>query len=248
MSVAAVPRQKLYEGKAKIIYSTDDPGVLVTYFKDDATAFNAQKRGQITDKGKINCAISTYLFQRLEAAGVGTHWLATPGDRQMVVKALTIIPLEVVVRNRAAGSLCRQTGLPLGQILAPPLVEFYYKNDDLGDPLLTLDRLGVLGLASPSQVACLEDKARQINQILTAFFADCAITLVDFKLEFGLDAQQEILLGDEISPDTCRLWDQTNQNEQQRVMDKDRFRQDLGQVEQAYQRVLERVAAQSRKN
>ncbi|MFM7529825.1 MAG: phosphoribosylaminoimidazolesuccinocarboxamide synthase [Nodosilinea sp.] len=248
MSVVAIPRQKLYEGKAKIIYSTDDPGVLITYFKDDATAFNAQKRGQIADKGKINCAISTYLFQHLEAAGVATHWLATPSDRQMVVKALTIIPLEVVVRNRAAGSLCRQTGLPQGQVLDPPLVEFYYKNDDLGDPLLTLDRLQAMGLASPSQVAYLDEKARQINQILTVFFADCAITLVDFKLEFGLDAQQQILLGDEISPDTCRLWDQDNQDECQRVMDKDRFRQDLGQVEQAYQRVLERVAAQSSKN
>jgi phosphoribosylaminoimidazole-succinocarboxamide synthase len=166
----------------------------------------------------------------------------------MVVKALTIIPLEVVVRNRAAGSLCRQTGLPLGQVLDSPLVEFYYKNDALGDPLLTLDRLRLLGLATPEQVTSLDQKARQINQILTAFFADCAITLVDFKLEFGLDAHQNILLGDEISPDTCRLWDQTNQDEQQRVMDKDRFRQDLGQVEQAYQRVLERVAAQSIQN
>jgi phosphoribosylaminoimidazole-succinocarboxamide synthase len=248
MSVAATPREKLYEGKAKIVYSTDDPGVLVTYFKDDATAFNAQKRGQIVDKGKINCAISTYLFQRLEAAGVATHWLSTPNDNQMVVKALTIIPLEVVVRNRAAGSLCRQTGLPLGQVLDSPLVEFYYKNDALGDPLLTLDRLWLLGLATPEQVTSLDQKARQINQILTAFFADCAITLVDFKLEFGLDVHQNILLGDEISPDTCRLWDQTNQDEQQRVMDKDRFRQDLGQVEQAYQRVLERVAAQSIQN
>lgn len=248
MSVVAIPRQKLYEGKAKIIYSTDDPGVLITYFKDDATAFNAQKRGQIADKGKINCAISTYLFQHLEAAGVATHWLATPSDRQMVVKALTIIPVEVVVRNRAAGSLCRQTGLPQGQVLDPPLVEFYYKNDDLGDPLLTLDRLQAMGLASPSQVAYLDEKARQINQILTVFFADCAITLVDFKLEFGLDSQQTLLLGDEISPDTCRLWDQGNQDECQRVMDKDRFRQDLGQVEQAYQRVLERVAAHSSKN
>ena len=248
MSVVAIPRQKLYEGKAKIIYSTDDPGVLITYFKDDATAFNAQKRGQIADKGKINCAISTYLFQHLEAAGVATHWLATPSDRQMVVKALTIIPVEVVVRNRAAGSLCRQTGLPQGQVLDPPLVEFYYKNDDLGDPLLTLDRLQAMGLASPSQVAYLDEKARQINQILTVFFADCAITLVDFKVEFGLDSQQTLLLGDEISPDTCRLWDQGNQDECQRVMDKDRFRQDLGQVEQAYQRVLERVAAHSSKN
>lgn len=237
--------EKLYEGKAKIIYTTDDPGVLLTYFKDDATAFNAQKRGQILDKGKINCAISTDLFQRLEAAGIATHWLETPSDREMRVKALEIIPLEVVVRNLAAGSLCRQTGLPLGQRLDPPLVEFYYKNDDLGDPLLTRDRLRVMNLATEEQVETLRRQALDINQILTEFFNSCAITLVDFKLEFGLDREQRILLGDEISPDTCRLWDQTTEDEAQRVMDKDRFRQDLGQIEQAYQRVLERVLAQS---
>jgi phosphoribosylaminoimidazole-succinocarboxamide synthase len=237
--------EKLYEGKAKIIYTTDDSAVLLTYFKDDATAFNAQKRGQIADKGKINCAISTYLFQQLEAAGVPTHWLETTSDREMRVKALTIIPLEVVVRNIAAGSLCRQTGLPLGQVLNPPLVEFYYKNDDLGDPLLTPDRMRLMTLATEEQIETLRRQAEHINQILTAFFASCAITLVDFKLEFGLDADQRILLGDEISPDTCRLWDQSTQDETQRVMDKDRFRQDLGQVEQAYQRVLERVMAQA---
>ena len=237
--------EKLYEGKAKIIYTTDDPAVLLTYFKDDATAFNAQKRGQITDKGKINCAISTYLFQQLAAAGVPTHWLETTSEREMRVKALTIIPLEVVVRNVAAGSLCRQTGLPLGQPLTPPLVEFYYKNDDLGDPLLTPDRMRVMNLATEEQIDTLRRQAEHINQILTAFFASCAITLVDFKLEFGLDAQQRILLGDEISPDTCRLWDQATEDETQRVMDKDRFRQDLGQIEQAYQRVLERVMAQA---
>jgi phosphoribosylaminoimidazole-succinocarboxamide synthase len=237
--------EKLYEGKAKIIYTTDDPAVLLTYFKDDATAFNAQKRGQIADKGKINCAISTYLFQQLGAAGVPTHWLETISDREMRVKALTIIPLEVVVRNIAAGSLCRQTGLPLGQELSPPLVEFYYKNDDLGDPLLTPDRMRVMNLATEEQIETLRRQAEHINQILTAFFASCAITLVDFKLEFGLDAEQRILLGDEISPDTCRLWDQSTQDETQRVMDKDRFRQDLGQVEQAYQRVLERVMVQA---
>ncbi len=237
--------EKLYEGKAKIIYTTDDPAVLLTYFKDDATAFNAQKRGQIADKGKINCAISTYLFQRLESAGIATHWLETVSDREMRVKALSIIPLEVVVRNVAAGSLCRQTGLPLGQVLLPPLVEFYYKNDDMGDPLLTPDRMRVMNVATDEQIATLRRQAEQINHILTKFFASCAITLVDFKLEFGLDHQQTIVLGDEISPDTCRLWDQATEDETQRVMDKDRFRQDLGQVEQAYQRVLERVMAQS---
>lgn len=240
--------EKLYEGKAKIIYTTDDPGVLLTYFKDDATAFNAQKRGQILDKGKINCAISTYLFQRLEAAGIATHWLETTSDREMRVKALTIIPIEVVVRNLAAGSLCRQTGLPLGQTLEPPLVEFYYKNDDLGDPLLTPDRLRVMNLATEEQVETLRRQALDIDRILTEFFNSCGITLVDFKLEFGIDNNEQILLGDEISPDTCRLWDQATDDETQRVMDKDRFRQDLGQIEQAYQRVMERVMAQSTKS
>ncbi len=240
--------EKLYEGKAKIIYATDDPAVLLTYFKDDATAFNAQKKGQIVGKGQINCAISTYLFQRLEAAGIETHWLETTGDRTMRVKALQIISLEVVVRNLAAGSLCKQTGLPLGQRLEPSLVEFYYKNDDLGDPLLTGDRIRAMAIATEEQIDTLRRLALNINQVLTKFFMGCAITLVDFKLEFGLDAQQQILLGDEISPDTCRLWDQSTDDETQRVLDKDRFRQDLGQVEAAYQRVLEKVAAQSTKN
>lgn len=241
------PGEKLYEGKAKIIYATDDPAVLLTYFKDDATAFNAQKRGQIVDKGKMNCAISTQLFKHLEAAGIPTHWLETTSDREMRVKALTIIPLEVVVRNLAAGSLCRQTGLPQGQPLTPPLVEFYYKNDDLGDPLLTRDRMRAMAIATEEQIDTLRRQALSINQILIDFFSECGITLVDFKLEFGLDPDQQILLGDEISPDTCRLWDQTATDDSQRVMDKDRFRQDLGQVEQAYQRVLERVLVQSAK-
>ncbi|WP_035985758.1 phosphoribosylaminoimidazolesuccinocarboxamide synthase [Leptolyngbya sp. KIOST-1] len=240
--------EKRYEGKAKIIYATDDPAVLVTYFKDDATAFNAQKRGQIVDKGPINCAISTYLFKQLEAAGIATHWLETTGNRTMRVKALTIIPLEVVVRNLAAGSLCKQTNLPLGQRLEPTLVEFYYKDDALGDPLLTGDRIRAMGIASEEQIATLRRLALSINQVLTDFFQGCAITLVDFKLEFGLDGQGQILLGDEISPDTCRLWDQSTDDAAQRVLDKDRFRQDLGQVEAAYQRVLEKVAAQSTRN
>lgn len=236
-------RPKLYEGKAKIIYATDDPNVLLSYFKDDATAFNAQKRGQIGDKGRINCAISTHLFQMLEAKGVPTHWMDTPSDRTMHVRAVQIVPLEVVVRNLAAGSLCKQTGLPLGYALEPPLVEFYYKNDALGDPLLTDDRLRVMNLATPEQVAELRRLALEINHHLTEFFRECGITLVDFKLEFGVDSQGRMLLADEISPDTCRLWDQNTQDAAQRVLDKDRFRQDLGQIEEAYQKVLERVLA-----
>ncbi|MEO0540592.1 MAG: phosphoribosylaminoimidazolesuccinocarboxamide synthase [Cyanobacteria bacterium P01_A01_bin.105] len=236
---------KLYEGKAKILYATDDPQVLLTYFKDDATAFNAQKKGTIVNKGQINCAFSTHLFRLLAANGVPTHWLDTPCDREMRVKTVTIVPLEVVVRNLAAGSLCRQTGLDLGTPLSPPLVEFYYKNDDLGDPLLTLDRIQAMDLASEETVTQLQHMARQINQQLTQFFGECGITLVDFKLEFGTDAAGTLILADEISPDTCRLWNQAESDPQKRVMDKDRFRQDLGQVEAAYQQVLDRILAHS---
>jgi phosphoribosylaminoimidazole-succinocarboxamide synthase len=234
----------LYEGKAKILYTTNEPNVLLTYFKDDATAFNAQKRGSIAGKGEMNCAISSHLFQLLEAQGIATHWLGRPAPNEMQVRAVKILPLEVVVRNIAAGSLCQQTGIPLGTVLKEPLVEFYYKNDSLGDPLLTLDRLFLLELATPEQVEQLRSKALQINRVLSDFFQKCGITLVDFKLEFGLDANQTLLLADEISPDTCRLWNQAVSDPSQRVLDKDRFRHDLGDVEAAYQQVLERVLAQ----
>ncbi|MFW5667184.1 MAG: phosphoribosylaminoimidazolesuccinocarboxamide synthase [Coleofasciculus sp.] len=236
--------QKLYEGKAKILYPTEDPEILLTVYKDDATAFNAQKRGQIAGKGEMNCAIAAHLFKFLESQGIRTHFIDCPTSNQMRVKRVTILPVEVVVRNIAAGSLCQQTGLPLGKILPQPLVEFYYKKDELGDPLLTRDRLLLLELATPDQLNQLEQLALQVNQSLTAFFQSCGITLVDFKLEFGIDANQQLLLADEISPDTCRLWNQAETDPQQRVMDKDRFRRDLGQVEQAYQQVLERVLAQ----
>lgn len=241
------PGQKLYEGKAKIIYATDDPEVLITYFKDDATAFNAQKRGQIANKGVINCQITTYLYRLLENQGIATHLLETTGDREMRVKRVEIVPLEVVVRNLAAGSLCKQTGLTLGAALEPPLVEFYYKNDDLGDPLLTRDRIFAMKLASPDQLDQLAEKAKTINRILSNFFTRCGITLVDFKLEFGTDSTGTLLLADEISPDTCRLWDTSQADERQRVMDKDRFRQDLGNVAAGYQAVLNRIAAELEK-
>ncbi|MBD2094355.1 phosphoribosylaminoimidazolesuccinocarboxamide synthase [Trichocoleus sp. FACHB-591] len=237
-------RQKLYEGKAKIVYATDDPDVFLTHFKNDATAFNAQKRGQIAGKGEINAAISSHLFQLLEANSIPTHFIDRPTAEDMRVKAVKIIPLEVVVRNIAAGSLCQQTGLELGAVLKQPLVEFYYKNDALGDPLLTRDRLLLLELATPEQLDQLQQMALRINELLSAFFQQCGITLVDFKLEFGLDRNQQILLADEISPDTCRLWDQGETDPDRRVMDKDRFRRDLGDVEGAYQRVLERVLNQ----
>ncbi|BAY08930.1 phosphoribosylaminoimidazolesuccinocarboxamide synthase [Calothrix sp. NIES-2098] len=232
---------KLYEGKAKILYTTDDPEVLLADFKDDATAFNAQKRGSILGKGNINCSISSKLFQQLEAQGIKTHFIDNPAPHQMRVKAVKILPLEVVVRNIAAGSLCEQTGLPLGTILKQPLVEFYYKNDQLGDPLLTRDRLYLLELATPEQVETITHLALQINEFLRSFWLRCGITLVDFKLEFGLDSTGQVLLADEISPDTCRLWDVAQEDTNLRVMDKDRFRKDLGNIENAYQEVLQRV-------
>ncbi|MGA7935820.1 MAG: phosphoribosylaminoimidazolesuccinocarboxamide synthase [Kovacikia sp.] len=241
MSNAQTNAQKLYEGKAKILYATDDPDVLLTYFKDDATAFNAQKRGRIQGKGAVNCAISSHLFQQLEAKGIPTHFINQSSANEMRVRAVKILPLEVVVRNIAAGSLCRETGLELGTVLKRPLVEFYYKNDGLGDPLLTPDRLLLLELATPEQVEHLQTMALQVNEALQIFFQSCDISLVDFKLEFGLDRNQQLILADEISPDTCRLWNQAEADPQRRVMDKDRFRNDLGNVESAYQQVMERV-------
>ena len=235
---------KLYEGKAKILYATADPEILLTVYKDDATAFNAQKRGQIKGKGEINCQITAALFAWLGSKDIPTHYLDCPQANQMRVKAVTIVPIEVVVRNIAAGSLCRQTGLPEGKILATPLVEYYYKSDELGDPLLTRDRIFLLDLVTAERLAEIEEMARKINQNLQSFFDKCKITLVDFKLEFGIDHQQNLLLADEISPDTCRLWDQNQDDPQSRVMDKDRFRRDLGQVENAYQEVQQRVLTQ----
>ncbi|WP_066379364.1 MULTISPECIES: phosphoribosylaminoimidazolesuccinocarboxamide synthase [unclassified Anabaena] len=232
---------KLYEGKAKILYTTDEAEILLADFKDDATAFNAQKRGSILGKGRINCSISSQLFQQLEASGIKTHFIDNPQPHQMRVKAVKILPLEVVVRNIAAGSLCQQTGLALGTVLKQPLVEFYYKNDQLGDPLLTRDRLLLMELATAEQVDTITHLALQINEFLKDFWLRCSITLVDFKLEFGLDSQQQILLADEISPDTCRLWNTTETDPNRRVMDKDRFRKDLGNVEDAYEEVLQRV-------
>jgi phosphoribosylaminoimidazole-succinocarboxamide synthase len=236
--------EKLYEGKAKIVYRTSDPDILLTYFKDDATAFNAQKRGTIKGKGEVNCTVSTTIFKWLESQGIPTHYLEQTAPNEMLVKAVKIIPLEVVIRNIAAGSLCRETGIALGTILPQPLVEFYLKNDALGDPLLTSDRLSLLGLVTTTELETLKEMAISINLALIEFFNNCDITLVDFKLEFGFNSSQQIILADEISPDTCRLWDNTQSDPQARVLDKDRFRQDLGAIEDAYQKVKTRVVKQ----
>jgi phosphoribosylaminoimidazole-succinocarboxamide synthase len=237
--------KQLYEGKAKILYATDDPDVLLTRFKDDATAFNAQKRGTIRGKGEINNAVSAHLFRLMAANGVPNHFVDLPTPTDMLVKAVTIVPLEVVVRNIAAGSLCKQTGIALGTEINPPIVEFYYKDDAMGDPLLTDDRIRLLNVATPEQVNQLRSMALTVNQVLRSFFNQCGITLVDFKLEFGHDRQGNLILADEISPDTCRLWQQGEPDPQKRVLDKDRFRQDLGEVEAGYQQVLQRVLQQS---
>ena len=239
MSPAAI-----YEGKAKILYSTENPEVLLAVYKDDATAFNAKKRGTIEGKGAINCQITAALYEWLESMDIPTHYIDSPEPKHMRVKAVSIVPLEVVVRNIAAGSLCRETGLPEGKVLSSPLVEYYYKSDELGDPLLTRDRIFLLDLVTPQRLAEIENMARKINQLLQSFFDKCKITLVDFKLEFGIDKEQNLLLADEISPDTCRLWDRDETDPQAKVLDKDRFRKDLGKVESAYQEVQQRILSQ----
>lgn len=231
----------LYEGKAKRVYRTAHPQILLCQYKDDATAFNAQKRGTILHKGEVNCTVAALIFQHLEQLQIPTHFLDQISAREMRVKAVQIVPVEVVVRNRAAGSLCKRLGLERGSPIDPPLVEFYYKRDDLGDPLITVDHIQLLGLATPDQVQILRDQALQINHHLRQFFLRCELELIDFKLEFGLDQAQQILLADEISPDTCRLWDLQDQTGEQRVLDKDLFRFDLGDPVAGYQEVLQRV-------
>jgi phosphoribosylaminoimidazole-succinocarboxamide synthase len=232
---------QLYEGKAKILFTTDDPHILLSRFKDDATAFNALKKGTITNKGEINCAIASHIFEYLETQGIATHFIKQVSPNEMQVAAVQILAIEVVVRNIAAGSICKRLGLEQGQLLRQPLVEFFYKNDALGDPLITDDHIAMLELATTAQVAQLKQMALDINQHLQIFFDRCNLTLVDFKVEMGLDANGKLLLADEISPDTCRLWDKAIADPTARILDKDRFRQDLGNVAEAYQEVLKRV-------
>ena len=226
----------LYEGKAKKIFLTEKDDELIQYFKDDATAFNAEKRGTILEKGIVNNAISAKLFQHLADAGIPSHFIQQINDREMLTRRLKIIPVEVVVRNRATGSIVKRLGLKEGLIIDPPLVEFFYKDDSLGDPLISEDHIRLLKLATPGQIEELRQQALKINEVLKPFFQKKGMFLVDFKLEFGLWSGQ-IILADEISPDTCRFWDiQTGER-----MDKDRFRKDLGRIEETYQEVLKRV-------
>ncbi|MHB1627577.1 MAG: phosphoribosylaminoimidazolesuccinocarboxamide synthase [Bacilli bacterium] len=229
----------LYEGKAKRVYETERPDACLVEFKDDATAFNGQKRGQIEGKGRCNNRISEILFGYVAEAGIATHFLRSLSEREMLVRRVTIIPLEVVTRNIAAGTLATRVGLAEGAPLKRPVVEFYYKNDDLGDPLINRSHALALELATMEQMAWLEETALKINGILQREFAKRNVILVDFKLEFGLLPDGSLLLADEISPDTCRLWDAASLEK----LDKDRFRRDLGQVEEAYREILRRLEA-----
>jgi phosphoribosylaminoimidazole-succinocarboxamide synthase len=227
---------QIYEGKAKKLFATDQPGRVIQYFKDDATAFNAQKRGTILDKGVINNKVSERLFRLLEDAGVPTHFVQRLSDREMLTKQVTIVPIEVVVRNVIAGSLAKRLGLKEGERIEPPVIEFYYKHDALGDPLVNEDHVRLMKLAEPSVVADIKGWALKINSVLVPFFKERDMVLVDFKLEFGIH-DGWLMLADEISPDTCRFWDEKTGDS----MDKDRFRKDLGRIEEAYQEVLRRV-------
>jgi phosphoribosylaminoimidazole-succinocarboxamide synthase len=228
----------LYEGKAKQVFSTSDPDLLRVHFKDDATAFNGEKRGTICDKGVLNNSISSFFFQLLESKGVETHFVKQLNDRDMLVKKLAIVPIELVVRNVAAGSLAKRFGWEEGVELPSTVVELYYKSDPLGDPLINRSHVAALGIATPQQVEQIEGAGLRVNGVLREFLRQRSVVLVDFKLEFGVFKKDgKILLGDEISPDTCRFWDAETGDK----LDKDRFRRDLGGVEDAYQEIWRRL-------
>ena len=229
--------EQRYEGKAKRVYATDDPALFVVEYKDDATAFNAQKRGTIRGKGIVNNAVSAALFEHLAAAGVPTHFVERLSAREQLVKALTIIPVEVVVRNRAAGSFAARYGVPEGAELSPAVIEWCYKSDALGDPPMNDATAVALGLATPEELEAMFDLAAAVNESLRPYLAAHGLELVDFKLEFGKLPDGQVVLADEISPDTCRLWDiETGEK-----LDKDRFRRDLGGVEEAYGEIHRRL-------
>ena len=233
----------LHEGKAKRVYATDQADLVAVEFKDDATAFNAQKKAQLAGKGALNCRISALIFEHLASRGVPTHYRGVHSSNWMLVRPVTIVPVEVVLRNVAAGSLCKQLPLAPGTPLDPALLDLYYKDDALGDPLLSEARLALLAVLTQDQRQQLERLARAVNAELTSLFERCDLQLVDFKIELGFSADGELLLADEISPDTCRLWDRHQADSADRILDKDRFRQDLGGVIEAYGEVLKRVQA-----
>lgn len=230
-------RAQLYEGKAKKVYATDDSALVIVSYKDDATAFNGLKKGTIEGKGVINNKMSNFLMQILEKEGVKTHFVEELSDRETVVKKVSILPLEVIIRNISAGSFAKHYGVKEGIVFAEPTIEFSYKNDDLGDPLLNEYHALALGLATKDEIALVKSMAFKINEVLKEYFKKLNVTLVDFKIEFGKTADGEIVLADEISPDTCRFWDSTTGEK----LDKDRFRRDLGGVEGAYQEMMRRL-------
>ena len=231
-------RELIYEGKAKRIYTTDNPDLVIQYFKDDATAFNAKKKGTIVAKGVLNNQISETFFRLLEREGIPTHFVERLNDREMLVKRLDIIPVETVVRNIIAGSLAKRLGLEEGKTLPRPILEYFYKSDPLDDPMISPSTALALGMATEAELARINELALKTNAVLQAFLKDKGLLLVDMKFEFGRHHGQ-ILLGDEICPDTCRFWDAATRKK----LDKDRFRRDLGDVEEAYHEVHRRVCA-----
>jgi len=236
MEVLMEKLEMLYEGKAKRVYKTDNPDVYHIIYKDDATAFNGEKKGTILDKGAVNNQMSAIMFEMLEKKGVPTHLVELLNEREMLVKAVEILPIEVIVRNIAAGSLAKRLGLDEGVIMGETVLEFCYKDDDLGDPMINDYHIAAMKMATPEQVEVIKKYAFMVNDALVEYFKERNIKLVDFKIEFGVH-KDEVILADEISPDTCRLWDaDTNKK-----LDKDRFRRDLGDVEDAYQEVLSRL-------
>ena len=231
----------IYEGKAKKVFSHDDKDKVLIEFKDDATAFNALKKAQFKGKGKLNCLISARIFELLKKNNIPTHFLELKNEQTMIAQKIRVIPLEIVIRNIAYGSLCKQTTIKPGTILAKPLLDIYLKNDELNDPLITKDRIALMNIVSSSDLDLIIDLTLKINIILKSFFKSVQLKLVDFKLEFGYDFENKILLGDEISPDNCRLWDLNQKNGTIVSLDKDRFRNDLGGLIEAYSEINRRI-------
>ncbi|MGN0589600.1 MAG: phosphoribosylaminoimidazolesuccinocarboxamide synthase [Ruminiclostridium sp.] len=231
-------KEQLYEGKAKKVFRTENPEELIVSYKDDATAFNGLKKGTIVGKGVINNKMSNLLMQKLEKAGIPTHFVKELSDRETVVKRVSIVPLEVIVRNIAAGSFSKRYGVEEGVVFASPTIEFSYKNDDLGDPLINDYHAIALKLATEEEIETIKKYSFAVNEQLKAFWKKCGVTLVDFKLEFGRLSDGTIVLADEISPDTCRFWDAKTGEK----LDKDRFRRDLGGVEEAYDEIMKRLS------
>jgi len=231
----------IYEGKAKKVFSHDDKDKVLIEFKDDATAFNALKKAQFKGKGKLNCLISARIFELLKKNNIPTHFLELKNENTMIAKKIKVIPLEIVLRNIAYGSLCKQTTIESGTVLEKPLIDIYLKNDELNDPLITRDRIELMDILSSKDLDLIIDLTLKVNGILKSFFKSIQLQLVDFKLEFGYDLENNILLGDEISPDNCRLWDLNQKNDTIVSLDKDRFRNDLGGLIEAYSEIHRRI-------